>query len=73
LSLSWLFILFGAYYVLVFKVFFLDWYCSENIKMLHDFVLGFAISREVARFATVVAVVVLLLVAVAIFVAKFFL
>jgi hypothetical protein len=41
--------------------------------MLHDFVLRFAISREVARFATVVAVVVLLLVAVAIFVAKFFL
>jgi hypothetical protein len=41
--------------------------------MLHDFVLGFAISREVARFAIVVVVVVLLLVAVAIFITKFFL
>jgi hypothetical protein len=41
--------------------------------MSHDFVLRFVISCEVARFATVVAVVVLLLVAVAIFVTKFFL
>jgi hypothetical protein len=41
--------------------------------MSHDFVLGFAISCKVARFATVVAVVVLLLIAVAIFIAKFFL
>jgi hypothetical protein len=36
----------------------------------HNFILRFAISRKVARFATVIAVVVLLLVAVAIFVAK---
>jgi hypothetical protein len=41
--------------------------------MLYDFVLGFAISCEVARFAIVVAVVILLLVAVAVFVAKLFL
>jgi uncharacterized membrane protein AbrB (regulator of aidB expression) len=41
--------------------------------MLYDFVLRFTISREVARFAIVVTVVVLLLIAVAIFVAKLFL
>jgi uncharacterized membrane protein AbrB (regulator of aidB expression) len=41
--------------------------------MLHNFILYFVISREVARFAIVIVVVILLLVAVAIFVAKLFL
>jgi hypothetical protein len=68
--MSWLFV---VYHVPVFEVSFLDWYCSEDIEMSYDFVLRFAISREVARFATVVTVVVLLFVAVAIFVAKLFL
>jgi hypothetical protein len=69
---SWLFIL-SAYHVLVFRVFFLDWYCSKNIKVSHDFVLEFAISCKVARFAIVVTVIVLLFIAVAVFVAKLFL
>jgi hypothetical protein len=41
--------------------------------MSYNFVLRFAISREVARFATVVIVIVLLFIAVAVFVTKFFL
>jgi hypothetical protein len=39
----------------------------------HDFVLEFAISCEVARFAIVVTVTVLLFIAVAVFIAKLFL
>jgi hypothetical protein len=41
--------------------------------MSHDFILYFAISYKVARFAIVIAVVILLLIAVAIFVTKLFL
>jgi hypothetical protein len=41
--------------------------------MLYNFVLRFAISREVARFAIVVTVIILLFVAVAVFIAKLFL
>jgi uncharacterized membrane protein AbrB (regulator of aidB expression) len=41
--------------------------------MSHNFILRFAISREVARFATVITVIVLLFIAVAVFVAKLFL
>jgi hypothetical protein len=41
--------------------------------MLYNFVLRFAISCEVARFAIVVIVVVLLFVAVAVFITKLFL
>jgi hypothetical protein len=41
--------------------------------MLYNFVLRFAISCKVARFAIVVAVIILLLITVAIFIAKLFL
>jgi hypothetical protein len=41
--------------------------------VLHNFVLGFTISRKVARFAIVIIVIVLLFIAVAVFVAKLFL
>jgi hypothetical protein len=70
--LSWLFVV-GVYYVPVFELFVLDWYCLEDIEVSHNFVLGLAISREVAWLATVVTVVVLFLVAVALSVAKLFL
>jgi hypothetical protein len=41
--------------------------------MLYDFILRFIISYEVARFAIVITVTILLLIAVAIFITKFFL
>jgi uncharacterized membrane protein AbrB (regulator of aidB expression) len=41
--------------------------------MSYDFVLRFTISRKVARFTIVITVIILLLIAVAIFVAKLFL
>jgi hypothetical protein len=41
--------------------------------VLHNFVLGFAISCKVVRFATVIIVIVFLFIAVAVFVAKLFL
>jgi hypothetical protein len=63
----------GVYYVLVFELFILDWYCSEDVEMSHHFVLRLAISREVAWLAIVITVVVLFLVAVALSVAKLFL
>jgi hypothetical protein len=63
----------GVYYVLVFELFILDWYCSEDVKMLHYFILRLAISCEVAWLTTVVTVVVLFLVAVALSITKLFL
>jgi hypothetical protein len=41
--------------------------------MSYDFILRFAISREVARFTIVITVIILLFIVVAVFVAKLFL
>jgi hypothetical protein len=41
--------------------------------MSYNFILRFVISYKVARFAIVITVIILLLIAVAIFIAKFFL
>jgi hypothetical protein len=63
----------GVYYVPVFELFILDWYCSEDVEMSHYFVLRLVISCEVAWLATVITVVVLFLIAVTLSVAKLFL
>jgi hypothetical protein len=63
----------GVHHVPVFELFILDWYCSEDVKMSHHFILRLAISREVAWLTTVVTVVVLFLVAVALSITKLFL
>jgi hypothetical protein len=63
----------SIYYVLVFELFILDRYCSEDVKVLYYFILRLAVSCEVAWLAIVITVIILFLIAVTLSVTKLFL